>query len=167
MFPYLAGLHKAHFSLFKLFLYLLFHVVLVTSCFAATNNTLQVSQCCVLMAFTSLQGNQPGPCKRQTIKDQCSLLSTNSNPPHHSPPWGSVPLSVLTQILLATSFFFFFFDFQKDHKSFPYVLKCPVRGRCFQLWRSYQRSPLQQMFSVLVSFIQYINVVPAGSQVLC
>ena len=75
---------------------------------------------------TSLQGNQPGPCEWQSIKDQCSLLSTNSSPPHHIPPWGSVPLSVLTQTLLATSFFFF--SLPEGSQVFSLCSKVPCLG---------------------------------------
>ena len=139
MFPYLTGLHKARFELFRSFLYLLL------SSWQAVLQPQAIPCKSVSAVFWRLQGNQPGPCEPQTIKDQCSLLSTNSNPPHHIPPWRSVPLPLLTQTLLPASFFFFFF--QKDLESFPYVLKCPVWGRYFQSWRSYQQSPLQQVFS--------------------
>ena len=138
MFPYLTGLHKARFWLFKSFLYLLL---------SSWQDVLQPQTIpckSVSAVFWRLQGNQPGPCEPQTIKDQCSLTFYQEQPATAYSSLAVTPLILIDSDSLGCLPFFFFF--QKDLESFPYVLKCPVWGRCFQLWRSYQQSPLQQVF---------------------
>lgn len=113
---------------------------------SARNCTPQVSQCCVLKALYKSPGERSWTLWMTNPTDSSAL--------YHLPPWGSVPLPLLTQTLLDTSFFT---SGRILSLSFN-VLNCHGLGRCF---------PLQQMFSILVSFIQCINIVPTMSQVLC
>ena len=151
MFPCLTGLHIAHFQFFKLFLRLLFHVVLTTSCFAATNCTPQVSQCCILKALYKSPGEHSwtlwmtNPTQSTFYRQQRIV------------PSSSLGVSPLTPTDSDSLGYLFFTSGRILSLSFN-VLNCHVLGRCF---------PLQQMFSILVSFIQCINIVPTMSQVLC